>query len=63
MNFDDVKIAARNHLHDITVVNPILDLPRALLSEEAQSTSLASLVEKLDISASATSIYQVGSYS
>ena len=60
MIFDDVKIAARKHIQGITAPNDTLAFPGAFISEEVQSTNLASLLETLDISASARSTIQVG---
>lgn len=52
MNLEDLRNAARKHFQAITADHPTLPLPRAFLSKEARSTSLASLVKNLNVSAS-----------
>lgn len=59
MSVEDLKNAARKHIQGITTAHPTLALPSAFLSESVRSTSLASLVEKLNVSASAKSTLQV----
>ncbi|KAF6232717.1 hypothetical protein HO173_009156 [Letharia columbiana] len=59
MNFEDLKSAARRHIQAITAIHPTPALPRAFLSREARSTGLASLVENLEVSASARSTSQL----
>ena len=61
MNLVDVKNAAREHVQSITAIHPTRALPKPLLSKEVRSTGLASLVETLDIPASAKHTEQVGS--
>ncbi|CAD6583397.1 MAG: hypothetical protein ASARMPREDX12_005298 [Alectoria sarmentosa] len=58
MNFEDLGNSARKHIQSISNVHPTLALPKAFLAKEARSTSLASLVQKLRISASARSAPQ-----
>lgn len=60
MNFEDLKDVARKHIQDVTAAHSTLALPRVSLSKEARNTSLASLVEDLEVSASARSPPQVG---
>ena len=59
MSVEHLKIAARKHIQGITTTHPALALPSPFLSENVRSTSLASLVEKLNVSASAKSTLQV----
>lgn len=61
MDFESVRIAARRDIQGITTIHPTLALSRVSLSEEARSTSLASLVETLNISASLNHTPEVGS--
>lgn len=61
MDFEDLRKSARERFQAVTADHPTLALPRIFLSKEARSTSLASLVENLLISASEQSTTQVGS--
>lgn len=61
MAFEDLRNASREQIQGITAEHSTLALPKAFLSKEAQSISLASLVEKLEVAASAKSTPQVGS--
>ena len=60
MSVEDLKTAARKYIEEITTIHPTLALPRAFLSENVRSISLVSLVEKLNVSTSVKSIFQVG---
>ena len=60
MNVEELKDAAWKYIQGITTTHPTLALPRDFLPENIRSTSLASLVEKLDLSASSKSTFQVG---
>ena len=61
MDFEEVKVAARRQIQGITAIHPTLALPRTFLSKDAQSTSLASLVQTLDVLASVNYTPKVGS--
>lgn len=61
MDFEDVKMAARRDIQGITAIHPTLALSRVPISKEARSTSLASLVETLNVSASLNNTPEVGS--
>ena len=61
MDIEEVRSAAQKMVQGISAIRPMLDLPRVILSKEAQNTNLSSLIKTLGISASVNNIPQVGS--